>query len=269
MANKGKSNHKQHASGKKTASGKTGGSAVQKQPDKSVKSSDSMAGKEASTAKEKTASKAATGKAKEKTAAIITTEIAAAEVIVEAAEKQKDVQTAEQIQSGASWLKVGQDGLLPISLVGGLLGMLVSILPATIWMILFKSLFYPLYLLIPVFIYGGITLFRGCRDIRAVVLTGFFSLAGAYLTSVSCQAAAYVADYKMSPVNIPLVVADLIGKKEALVDPFFSSANILPLTFTIIGFLVAMLFFRYNAADFADEPAAGHKHQQGELEKAE
>jgi hypothetical protein len=74
-------------------------------------------------------------------------------------------------------------------------------------------------------------------------------------------------------VNIPLVAADLIGKKEALIDPFFSSANILPLVFTVIGFLVALLFFKYNDTEITGEPAPENEHSDtdrpdDELEKA-
>jgi hypothetical protein len=244
MGKKRKSNHSRNTHGRKNAPGqraaasKPAGASAKNNKDETKKSS-------LTTAAKATEDFNASKKAAEVSAA---SEAAAVDVAADG--------NYEQVQSAGTRVKVIPDGLLPISFVGGLLGMLIGILPATIWMIIFRSVFYPLFMLVPVFIYGGITLFRGCRDTRAVILTGVLSLAGAYLTAVFCQSAAYVAKYKMSAINIPYVAADLIGKKGSLPDPFFSTAGILPLVFTVMGFFVAMLLFQYNHEVFTDVPSA-------------
>lgn len=134
------------------------------------------------------------------------------------------------------------DALLPISVVGGLIGMLVGILPATIWVLIFGVSFSPLYIFLPLIIYLSIKIFKGYHGKRGVITTFIFTIIGTYLTLLSCQAALEVAKYykyNMSFLSVPLVTITMIGKDNALPGPLLSASYILPVVFVILGALLA------------------------------
>lgn len=134
------------------------------------------------------------------------------------------------------------DPLLPISVVGGLVGMLIGILPATIWLLIFGASFSPLYIFLPLIIYLGIKIFKGYNGKRGIITTCIFTLIGTYLTMLSCQAALEVAKYykyHMSFLSVPLVTITKIGKSNALPGPLFSAAYVFPAVFIILGVLLA------------------------------
>lgn len=128
--------------------------------------------------------------------------------------------------------------ILPVSVVGGLLGMLAGTLPATVWVLVLGFSFPPLYALLPFFIDLGIRIFKGYTGKNAVIITSVFSAFGLYLTALSCQAALYVIKYHMLFLNVPLVTSLMIGKGGVLPSPLFSSANVFPLIFTVCGVLL-------------------------------
>lgn len=128
--------------------------------------------------------------------------------------------------------------ILPVSIVGGLLGMLAGTLPATVLTLVLGFSFTPLYALLPFFIDLGIRIFKGYTGKNAVVMTGIFSAFGLYLTALSCQAALYVIKYHMLFFNVPLVTILMIGKSGVLPSPLISAANVFPLIFTVFGVLL-------------------------------
>lgn len=130
------------------------------------------------------------------------------------------------------------DALLPISVFGGLVGMLAGTLPAAVWVLIFGVSFSPLYVFLPIFIYWGIKAFKGCRDRRGFAVCCILSVIGFYLTFLSCAAALDVLKFGMSFLNLPLVTITLIGRTTTLSAPFFSSVYIFPLLFTILGILI-------------------------------
>ena len=139
-----------------------------------------------------------------------------------------------------------QDALLPISIVGGLLGMLAGTLPAAVWVLIFGRSFAPMYTFLPLLIFLGIWVFKGCRDKRGFILACFLSAIGFYLTVLSCQAALDVIKYKMLFTNLPLVTATLIGSGEAFAGPTFSSAYLFPTLFTILGVLLVYELMKHK-----------------------
>jgi hypothetical protein len=130
------------------------------------------------------------------------------------------------------------DVLLPISIVGGLVGMLAGTLPAAIWALLFGFSFSPMYIFIPLIIYRVIKIFKGYTGKRGFAAICIFSVFGFYLTILSCQASADVLKYGMSFLNLPLVTATLIGKSEAFSGSAFSSAYIFPFLFSLLGVML-------------------------------
>lgn len=128
-----------------------------------------------------------------------------------------------------------QDALLPISVVGGLIGMLAGTLPAAFWVLIFGTSFSPMYALLPLFIYWGIKLFKGSLDKRGFAVICILSVIGFYLTVLSCYAAQDVLRYKMLFTSLPMVTASLIGGSEAFAGPVVSSAYVFPILFTLLG----------------------------------
>lgn len=152
----------------------------------------------------------------------------------------QDEETAGTGEEAAVHLSGKRDALLPISVVGGLLGMLAGTLPAALWVVLFKVTFPPLFLFLPLFIYGGICVFKGCIHRRGFAVTCILSVIGFYLAVLSCQAALEVTKYKMLVFNLPLVTISLIGRSTAFQSPFLSASYIYPILFTLLG--IALIY---------------------------
>jgi len=138
------------------------------------------------------------------------------------------------------------DGLMPTSIIGAFLGMLVSTIPAVIGVLLFKTNVHILFAAIPFCIFGGIIIFKGFRDKRALILTIIFTLIGAYLTLASCIAAEYVMSYKMNIFNIPLVTLTKLISPEILKS--VTSDIVFPIIFMILGIAVSWEFLRAKKA---------------------
>jgi hypothetical protein len=131
------------------------------------------------------------------------------------------------------------DALVPATVIGALLGMLAGTLPPALWVLIFGVSFPPLYLLPPLAIWLGIRVFKGHTGLHGVVVTTVFSIAGFYLTLLSCQAADHILRFRMSAFNLPLVTAAMIGRSGALPGPAFSAAYVYPAVFAIIGLVLA------------------------------
>ncbi len=132
------------------------------------------------------------------------------------------------------------DAQLPISVVGGLIGMLIGTLPAAIWVLIFGVTFSPLYVFLPLLIYWGIKFFKGYRGKRGFIIICFYSVIGFYLTILSCQAAIDVIKYKMLFTSLPLVTITMIGKIESLSGLKFSSAYVFPTLFVLLGAMLTL-----------------------------
>jgi hypothetical protein len=131
------------------------------------------------------------------------------------------------------------EAIVPISIVGGLVGMLVGTLPASLWALLTGRSFPPTYLLLPILVWLGLKVFKGFTGLYGFIVTAAFTLAGFYLTLVSCQAADHIVRYRMSPFSLPLVTAAMIGRSGTLPGPLFSAAYLLPFVFAAVGMALA------------------------------
>lgn len=131
------------------------------------------------------------------------------------------------------------DALVPVTVIGALLGMLAGTLPPAVWVLVFGVSFPPLYLLPPLAIWLGIRVFKGHAGLHGAVVNTVFSIAGLYLTLLSCQAADHILRFKMSVFSLPLVTAAMIGRSDALPGPVFTAAYVFPAVFTVIGLVLA------------------------------
>jgi hypothetical protein len=149
-----------------------------------------------------------------------------------------------------------RDGLLPLSVIGALVGMLVGTLPATACALIFGVAFSPLYAFMPLIVYLGIRLFGGLDGRRGLITLCVFSAVGFYLTLVSCQAANYVIEYHVLFLSIPLVTMSLLGQPSVLPAHIFSSFYIFPFVFTLLGvFLSEELLMRQKEPPSDTKPA--------------
>lgn len=156
-------------------------------------------------------------------------------------------------------IRIHHDTLLPISIVSGIVGMLVGTLPASIWIMIFRTSFSPLYILVPLSIYFGLRLLKGYTGYRGVIITVIFSLFGLYLTVLSSLAAIDVIEFKMFILSLPLATATLIGKSGVLPSPVISSANIFPVMFTAFGTLwTCVLLLARGEHEALAEPSEEH-----------
>ncbi len=159
---------------------------------------------------------------------------------------QKDEPSDASVPSGNTGLHLSAkyDALLPVSVVGGTLGMLAGTLPAAVWVLLFGVSFEPTYVFLPVFIYLGIKTFKGSMDKLGFAVVCILSVIGYYLTVLSCRAALDIIKFKMLFTSLPLVTAKLIGKSGVFTGPLFSSAHVCTALFTILGVMLVYELMR-------------------------
>ena len=140
---------------------------------------------------------------------------------------------------------VAYDGLLPISLLAGLIGLLLGPIPAIASVLITGKVFYPLFIAAPLIMWFFGSLLKGGRDVRAVIVTAAFSLAATYLTAVACQAALYTSFHEYPIFRIPVITALIFGRLGAL--PASASAYVYSLLFTALGVFLASELTRSNA----------------------
>lgn len=76
-----------------------------------------------------------------------------------------------------------------LTIIGGLVGLIVSLIPITVSRLALHKLYYVFLILIPVCICLFIRVFRGNRNLSALIYTAALSLVGVYLTSAVIMAA--------------------------------------------------------------------------------
>ena len=139
-------------------------------------------------------------------------------------------------------INTAYDGLLPVSVLAALIGAILGFIPAAIFTYLTGTIFYPLFLAAPLLAYLFNSLLKGGRDIRALISVAVLSLASAYITALSCQAAIYAAANNLSLFRIPLITILSIGDSDVI--PASASAYLYPLIFTLFGVAVVWELFR-------------------------
>jgi hypothetical protein len=126
--------------------------------------------------------------------------------------------------------------------LASLIGAILSPIPAVIGVYIIGRPFYPLFIAAPFIICLFLLLLKGWRDIRAVIVMSIFSLAGAYLTALSCYAAMYARAWGMSFTQIPILTVWSLAQPNNM--PPSASAYLYPLLFSATGVLVAWELLR-------------------------
>ena len=164
------------------------------------------------------------------------------------------------------------NGLLPISLLAGLIGLILGQIPSVLFtsisdssivldnlystgiIDLTSNIFYPLFVVSPLIICFFNFLLKGGRDIRALIVTAAFSLASAYLTILLCQTVTLYSIQSLLGFNSTIfqVLETFIESFVALAYspipiPVVASAYVYPLVFTALGVVVAALLYRSPA----------------------
>ena len=135
----------------------------------------------------------------------------------------------------------GQDGegLVYLSVLGAVIGIVAGLIPVTVWTYLCKTDFFPLYALCPLAVYLFMRLFRAEYDTSAIMILVFFSVLGTYLALLSCQAAYSVISFKMSVMEIPILTVLSFGNPGIL--PRSASQIVFPVIFSALGIFTSIV----------------------------
>ena len=196
-------------------------------------------------------------------------------------ELEKDESSGDEVEkeSGKAGTKrlrnPAYNGLLPISLLAGLIGLLLGTIPAILSVFIADKVFYPLYVAGPLIIYFFNKLLKGGSGVRAIIVNAAFSLACAYLTMMSCQAARVALYYKIPVFHLPTITALMLGRSGTL--PLSASAYAYPVVFTALGVLIAAELLRAKdvknrAAEIGieeDDEDADEVEEEEEVDEAE
>ena len=174
------------------------------------------------------------------------------------------------------------NGLLPISLLAGLIGFLLGPIPAVLFTLLSDSsnimvsgditsnIFYPLFVAAPLIIYLFNSLLKGGRDIRAIIVTAVFSLFSAYLTVLLCIVVTlYTAGVNLTVMQVLMEVTASIGRLDYLPISEFASAYAYPLIFTALGVVIAALLLRGKPSQRTEKDKTCEDTESNETEEPE
>ena len=153
----------------------------------------------------------------------------------------------DEVKRSSTLINPAYNGLLPISLLAALIGMLLGPIPVIAIVLIAGSVFYPLFVVAPLLMYFFNSLLKGGRDIRALIVTAVFSFASAYMAALACQAAIYTSFRNFSVFQIPTITALIFGRSGAL--PASASAYVYPLIFTALGVVIAAEMMRGKAEE--------------------
>lgn len=144
---------------------------------------------------------------------------------------------AAKVKKAKGILVPAYNGLLPASLLAGLIGAILGIIPATLLAYYTGTVIYLFFIAAPLLAVLFNWIIKGGRDIRALIVTAVFSIISAYLTAVFCQAALYTSVHNISLPQIPILATFALGKSGVIPAEF--SAYAYPLVFTIFGIALA------------------------------
>ena len=189
------------------------------------------------------------------------------EEIVEETEDLCDEGETETVKRGARVLRNPvYNGLLPISLLAGLIGLLLGTIPAILSVFIAGKVFYPLYVAAPLIIYFFNKLLKGGCGVRATIVNAAFSFACAYLTMLSCQVALYTIARGIPVFHLPTITAMILGRSGVL--PPSASAYAYPVVFTALGVIIAAELLRAKDArrsspEYADDGYEDDEEHEG------
>ena len=124
--------------------------------------------------------------------------------------------------------------LLPISLLAGLIGLILGIIPVVLGMYVFNNLVYPLFVAAPLFMFLFNKLLKGGNDFRAIIVIAVFSLVSAYITIIACLATLYTAIQGLPALQMPVYAAMFLGA-----FPTSPTIYLYTLIFTALGVCIA------------------------------
>jgi len=170
-----------------------------------------------------------------------------ADVVADAAGTDGE-DVAADVAGGKGWARLIEpqyNRRLPFSLLAAFFGAFLGLFPATLLALSFEMAFYPLFVAAPLLAFLLNKLFDGGRDIRTFSIIALFSLASAYVTTLSCQVARIVSYFNVSILNIPAFTIEAFIEPELL--PWSTSAYLYPFLFTALGLAVTWVLLRKQA----------------------
>ena len=165
-----------------------------------------------------------------------------------------DEEKVEEIEMGeveASAVGVGkasrglvdpaQTKRLPLSILACLIGLILGPVLPLACAFVFDGVFNPLFAAAPLLICLFNLIFKGGRDIRALIATAVFSLASAFLSVWACSAVLFLSRSR-NPVS---QIFSAMGRPGAF--PISASAYAYPLVFTALGIVIVAVLYRGSA----------------------
>ena len=134
---------------------------------------------------------------------------------------------------------------LPFSLLAGLLGAILGMIPAALCTYWFGSTFYPLFVAAPLLIFLFNKLFKGGCDIRTLFITAGFSLASAYVTALASQVAILMLHFNLPVRYLLPFTAEALAEPDLL--PWPVPVYVYPLVFVALGVAITWELLRNEA----------------------
>ena len=160
------------------------------------------------------------------------------------AEKSDDTEESEDEVIDAP-VKKKNYGSIPAAIVGGIIGVFVSLIVISICCGVTGGMRYFPYVLIPLCTCFGVVLLKGDKGICGFVITVLLTALGVFLAPSFGAAALYAIKHSISVLSVPLIAITMIGKSNFLTDISFSSAYVFPIVFAIIGLAAVWQIYLY------------------------
>lgn len=153
-----------------------------------------------------------------------------------------------------------------LTIIGGLVGLIASLIPITVSRLAFHKLYYVFLILIPVCICLFIRVFRGNRSISALIYAAVLSLVGVYLASAVVMAASIIEENSLPAGRIFQLFGILTLNVNAYGGELLTSIfnDVFNVIF-ILAYLAVGIMFSWEFILKSAKKSAAHTEEEYEL----
>lgn len=140
------------------------------------------------------------------------------------------------------------EGSVPASILGGLVGMLVALILCTAIFAIFGSIPYIFFLLFPLSICFFSLVFKGSLNVGGLVCEIIFTALGIFILPAFFTANTLVKASGTSFLSVPLVALTEVGNTNFFTNFAFATSTVFPILIAVIGIIVTWQIFRLKKA---------------------
>ena len=158
----------------------------------------------------------------------------------------------EEIEEYEEEYRYVDEGSVPASILGGLVGMLVALILCTAVFAIFGRMPYIFFLLLPLSICFFSLIFKGSLNIGGLVCEIIFTALGIFMLPAFFTASTLVKASGTSFLSVPLIALTEVGSINFFTNIAFATSTLFPILIAAIGITAVWQILRLKKAKLYD-----------------